>query len=227
MHIASGLSRAWSASRCFRISAAHGVYGQTAGDVAAGFEERRDRRAVRIEWESFGRRLELHAAAAAPESGVGVAAGGRCLSTWGRCGGPRLVAAGAACPPGAACARAPPPPWPCRPPRPPPRGGPLFARCQTPEKSGLPSAVRGVGASMRTVPFASRGTLGSGCFGHWALTEMEQAAMMPTIPETILFSLNVSPLARPGTARAYANTTPGPAGVDPVPGETNTFTISA
>ena len=83
-----------------------------------------------------------------------------------------------------------------------------------PEKSGLPSAVRGVGASMRTLPCASRGTLGSGYFGHCAPTEMEQAATMHTTPETMLFSLNVSPLASQDLLASYANTTHRPAGVD-------------
>src|SRR4030095_4875056 len=73
----------------------------------------------------------------------------------------------AAAPP-CACAPPPcPPPCPCRPPRPPPLGGPLLARVQVPEKSGLPSAVRGVGAVMITLPCASRGTPASWYLGHF------------------------------------------------------------
>ena len=89
-----------------------------------------------------------------------------------------------------------PPPSPWRPPRPLPRGGPLLARCHKPEKSGLPSAVRGVGAVMITLPCASRGTPAPGNFGHCAPTETEQAAMMaraPMMPESAVFTLKLSP----------------------------------
>src|SRR6516225_978764 len=68
-------------------------------------------------------------------------------------------------------------PEPRPPPRPPPRGGALFARIHTPEKSGLPSAVRGTGASRRTAPFASRGSVGSAIFGHWAAIDAEYSAI--------------------------------------------------
>src|SRR5688572_2155678 len=90
--------------------------------------------------------------------------------------GPSPVSGPRAAPPGAAFAPpACPPPAPARPPRPPPRGGPLLARIQTPEKSILPSAVRGGGASARTRPCASRGTDGSTTFGHCAPSDTEQA----------------------------------------------------
>src|SRR5215472_2524051 len=69
-------------------------------------------------------------------------------------------------PPGAPPAGALPLPFPS----PRPAGGALFARIHIPEKSGLPSAVRGTGASARTPPLESRGTLGSVIFGHCAAT---------------------------------------------------------
>ncbi|HKE82693.1 MAG TPA: hypothetical protein VKB50_03025, partial [Vicinamibacterales bacterium] len=53
---------------------------------------------------------------------------------------------------------------PCRP-RPPP---PPPARIQMPEKSTLPSAVRGVGASRFGLPSAARGTPGVVYDGHCA-----------------------------------------------------------
>src|SRR5215469_2894223 len=55
---------------------------------------------------------------------------------------------------------------PCRPR--PSRGGPLLACIQSPEKSGFPSAVRGIGASPRTLPLESRGTFASVTVGHCA-----------------------------------------------------------
>jgi hypothetical protein len=51
-----------------------------------------------------------------------------------------------------------------------------LARIHIPERSGLPSAVRGVGASQFTFPCASRGTLADGYFGHCAATDTEHAA---------------------------------------------------
>jgi hypothetical protein len=42
------------------------------------------------------------------------------------------------------------------------------AFCQTPVKSGLPSAVLGVGACRFTRPSGVRGTFRSGCAGHCA-----------------------------------------------------------
>jgi hypothetical protein len=44
---------------------------------------------------------------------------------------------------------------------------------QTPEKSGLPSAIRGEGADMFTLPSAFRGTPGVGYFTHWAAKLMD------------------------------------------------------
>jgi hypothetical protein len=68
-----------------------------------------------------------------------------------------------------------------------------LARIQTPEKSGLPSAVRGAGASIRTLPSASRGTPAVGNFGHCAATDTEQATATTMAPEITLFILNLSP----------------------------------
>ena len=74
MQLASGLSLALSTSnRCLRISRAHVGVRKTAVDVAAGLEERRDRRTIRIEGEGFGRRLELHAASSSAKRGVRIA----------------------------------------------------------------------------------------------------------------------------------------------------------
>ena len=64
-----------------------------------------------------------------------------------------------------------------------------------PEKSGLPSAVRGVGASMSALPLSSRGIPASGYFGHCALIDTEQATMMAIAPmnaESALFTLKLS-----------------------------------
>src|SRR5688572_27835611 len=78
-------------------------------------------------------------------------------------------------PPPAAPPAAPPPP----PPAPPPlRGGPLFVRIQSPEKSGVPAAVFGAGASIRTLPAASRGSLGSITGSHCAAAPTVQANAM-------------------------------------------------
>src|SRR5687767_10609730 len=68
---------------------------------------------------------------------------------------------------------------PCPRPRPRPPGCALLARIHTPDRSGLPSAVRGAGASARTLPCASRGTDGSTTFGHCAATDTEHATTMP------------------------------------------------
>src|SRR6516164_7932278 len=100
-------------------------------------------------------------------------------------------------PPGLAPAGAPP----CRP-RPPP-GGPLLECIQSPEKSGFPSAVRGVGASPRTLPLESRGTLESGTVGHCAAMGREPNV---TTPDTrtvaailfIVIGFSVLRLASPG-----------------------------
>src|SRR5688572_27943690 len=74
---------------------------------------------------------------------------------------------------------APPPPGPPPPPPPPPppfRGGPLFVRIQSPERSGVPAAVFGGGASIRTLPSASRGSLGSVTGAHCAEAPAVQAS---------------------------------------------------
>jgi hypothetical protein len=70
-----------------------------------------------------------------------------------------------------------------------------LARIQVPEKSGLPSAVRGVGASMSALPLSSRGIPASGYFGHCAVIDAEQATMMAIAPmnaESALFTLKLS-----------------------------------
>src|SRR4030095_1616469 len=97
-------------------------------------------------------------APAAPPAPPSLAAAPPCACAPPPCPAP-CACAPPPCPPPCACAPPPcPPPCPWRPPRPPPLGGPLLARIQVPEKSGLPSAVRGVGAVMITLPCASRGT---------------------------------------------------------------------
>src|SRR5713226_903059 len=45
-----------------------------------------------------------------------------------------------------------------------------FPVTQIPEKSGLPSGVRGAGADGSTLPSAFRGTPAVGYFNHWALS---------------------------------------------------------
>src|SRR4051794_8749497 len=60
-------------------------------------------------------------------------------------------------------------------PRPPP---PAPARIQTPEKSTLPSAVRGAGASRFGFPSASRGIPGVGYSGHCASIEGASVAII-------------------------------------------------
>src|SRR5262249_17527816 len=50
---------------------------------------------------------------------------------------------------------------------------PRSARVQTPDRSGLPSAVRGTLASITTRPSASRGTPDCLNFGHCAKSELE------------------------------------------------------
>jgi hypothetical protein len=62
-----------------------------------------------------------------------------------------------------------------------------LARIQTPDKSGLPSAVRGAGASISTLPWASRGTSGAGNFGHCAPIETAEAAINPMAPYIAFF----------------------------------------
>src|SRR5215510_7741011 len=58
-------------------------------------------------------------------------------------------------------------------PRPPPPPPPN-ASCQIPEKSTLPSGVRGVGASRIGLPSDVRGTPGVGYDGHWAPSETDK-----------------------------------------------------
>src|SRR5678816_1397487 len=64
-------------------------------------------------------------------------------------------------------------------PRPPP---PPPARIQIPEKSTLPSAVRGVGASRFGLPSAIRGTPGVGYDGHCAPSEGDTATAIAITP---------------------------------------------
>jgi hypothetical protein len=64
-------------------------------------------------------------------------------------------------------------------PRPPP---PPPARIQIPEKSTLPSAVRGVGASRIGLPSAIRGTPGVGYDGHCAPSEGDTATAIAITP---------------------------------------------
>src|SRR6187200_991375 len=64
-------------------------------------------------------------------------------------------------------------------PRPPP---PPPARIQIPEKSTLPSAVRGVGASRFGLPSARRGTPGVGYDGHCAPSVDVTAMRMANTP---------------------------------------------
>src|SRR5688572_3595029 len=127
-------------------------------------------------------------------------------------GGPPPVGGGSGTAPPAAAAPCAAGAWPpcrpaspCRPPAPPPRGGPLCARIHMPEKSGLPSAVRGAGASYRICPFASRGTAGdSGTFPHCAATVTEPAI---TRQNTSCFTATskVDPIVRPPSGGRCGN----------------------
>jgi hypothetical protein len=56
---------------------------------------------------------------------------------------------------------------------------------QIPEKSGLPSAVRGVGADRLGFPFALRGTPAVGYFNHWAATVADQVRAQATANATL------------------------------------------
>src|SRR5207247_2250608 len=69
-----------------------------------------------------------------------------------------------------------------------PAGGWRSARSQLPERSGLPSSVRGVGASTSTRPFASRGTPGAGYFGHCAGSETEHPITIMATQEIALLT---------------------------------------
>src|SRR3954464_11634288 len=86
----------------------------------------------------------------------------------------------------------PPPPWPCRP-GPVPRGGPLSARIHIPEKSGFPSAVRGAGASISTLPCASRGAPAAGCVGHCAPIATDEATISAAAAPNPLFMRAILP----------------------------------
>src|SRR5688500_13201370 len=93
------------------------------------------------------------------------------------------VAGAAAAPaPGAAPAPAARP----RPPAPPPR-----ASSQMPEKSTLPSAVRG-GGPVSTGLRSARGTPGVGNDGHWAWTEAERARAIARAAVTRIKVMSVS-----------------------------------
>src|SRR3981189_715091 len=59
-----------------------------------------------------------------------------------------------------------------------------FAVSQMPEKSGLPSAVRGVGADKLGFPAAVLGTPAVGYFNHWAQTVADQLRAEPTANAT-------------------------------------------
>ena len=200
MHIASGLSRGVE-----RRAAASGSPPPTACRAGRRGCCRRPRRTSRRAGRSgskgnaFGRRLELHAAAAAAERRVGVAAG-RCLTRRGLSGRPVR--------PGRCCCR-------------PARLAPAAGRLARPRRHPRPdvrrvrrrAAVRCWRAATRPRSRACRQPCAAsarpcarcparraarsdrGCLGHCAPTEMEQATTIPTTPETMLFSLNVSPLA--------------------------------
>src|SRR5262245_46799481 len=56
------------------------------------------------------------------------------------------------------------------------RRGSTSSLVQMPEKSGLPSAVRGAGADMSTLPSTLRGAPGCGWLIHWAANGVEASA---------------------------------------------------
>src|SRR5262245_37280439 len=80
-------------------------------------------------------------------------------------------------------------------PRAPPGGRPHW-----PDRSGLPSGVRGVGASRFTAPLASRGTFGVVCFAHCAETTDDSATTNATTPaphvSLILASVEAKKISR-------------------------------
>src|SRR6185436_6759725 len=78
------------------------------------------------------------------------------------------------------------PPRPRPPPPPPPR-------IQIPEKSTLPSAVRGVGASRIGLPSAARGTPGVGYDGHWASSADDMATTAITPASLSLRAMTLPP----------------------------------
>src|SRR5439155_7795216 len=69
-----------------------------------------------------------------------------------------------------------------------PVGGWRSARSQLPDRSSLPSGVRGVGASTSTRPCASRGTPGAGYFGHCAGSDTEHPITIMATPEIALLT---------------------------------------
>src|SRR5512140_3311176 len=66
--------------------------------------------------------------------------------------------------------------------------GRLCSTSHTPEKSGLPSFVRGVGAERSGLPFASRGMPAVGYVIHWACTETAAVASAISHPTMVLLS---------------------------------------
>ena len=54
-----------------------------------------------------------------------------------------------------------------------------------PDKSGLPSVVRGAGASRIGSPLAVRGTPGVECFGHCAASDDDSIITIATKPAQI------------------------------------------
>ena len=72
--------------------------------------------------------------------------------------------------------------------------GRRFEACQMPEKSGLPSGRRGVGAFRLGVPSAFLGTPGVGSFSHWADAEHRHRHYRnqdkpQTTPHTVSFGI--------------------------------------
>src|SRR4026209_1375920 len=74
---------------------------------------------------------------------------------------------------------------------------------QMPERSGLPSAVRGVGALRFTLPSAPRGTPGGSRLSHCAETEGEQTVAMTATTAHMTRFMSAS-LAFTGSVRARA-----------------------
>src|SRR5215831_11248435 len=76
-----------------------------------------------------------------------------------------------------------PPPPPPRPPRPAAGGGAFGSReiSQTPDRSGLPSDVRGAGALASSFPSAPNGTPPGVYFGHCAVSVVDAAKIRPAI----------------------------------------------
>src|SRR5215213_9512053 len=66
---------------------------------------------------------------------------------------------------------------------------------QSPERSGLPSAVRGAGADMLTSPDAAFGTSGVDCLAHWASSKGDEKASTATTPAALSTTLIPHPPA--------------------------------